>query len=78
MTSIHNVLRKGGEYHIIVGDNIVSGVNIKTHKILMQISEIVGFQLQQFYKYPIKDHRTSIPRDNSQKISYEYVLGLKK
>lgn len=39
----------------------------------------IGFKWFGYYKYKIKDHRTSIPRGQShQKIEYEHVLMLKK
>lgn len=78
MHSVYRVLRPGGEYNIVVGNNIVSGVIVPTNEILKEIAAHVGFRVNKEYKYPIKDHRTSIPRDNSQKINYEYVINLVK
>ncbi len=75
----YNVLKEKGQYHLIIGDNVINGINIPTHKIVAQIAEKIGFNWFGYYKYPIKDHRTSIPRNaNGKKIKYEYVLMLEK
>lgn len=76
---VKDVLKKGGEYHMIIGDNVIKKVEIPTHKLIAEIAKEIGFEWFGYYKYVIKDHRTSIPRkDNGGKINYEYVLMLKK
>ncbi len=79
LSCVYNVLRMGGEYHIIIGDNTIKKVKIPTHEIIAAMATKIGFKWFGYYKYKIKDHRTSIPRGQShQKIEYEYVLMLKK
>jgi DNA modification methylase len=76
---IKAVLKKGGEYHMIIGDNVIKKIEIPTHKLIAEIAIEIGFNWFGYYKYVIKDHRTSIPRkDKGGKINYEYVLMLKK
>lgn len=76
---IYEVLKVGGEYHMIIGDNVVKGIEIPTHRLIAEIAEDIGFKWFGYYKYPIKDHRTSIPRmGRGGKIKYEYVLMLKR
>lgn len=76
---VKSVLTKSGEYHMIIGDNVIKKVEIPTHKLIAEIAKEIGFEWFGYYKYVIKDHRTSIPRnDNGGKINYEYVLMLKK
>ena len=76
---VYNVLKKHGEYHIIIGDNTIKGVEIPTHDIIRQLALEVGFESFGYYKYVIKDHRTSIPRNReNSKIEYEHVLMLRK
>lgn len=68
-----------GEYHMIIGDNTIKGVRVETHKVIAELAKIIGFEWFGYYKYKIKDHRTSIPRAGKpQKIEYEYVLMLRK
>lgn len=72
-------LKKGGEYHMIIGDNVIKKVEISTHRLIAEIAKDIGFEWFGYYKYVIKDHRTSIPRmDNGGKIKYEYVIMLRK
>ncbi|MBY0554342.1 site-specific DNA-methyltransferase [bacterium] len=76
---VYNALKKGGEYHMVIGDSIVNGVAIPTHKVIVKLAELLNYEWVGYYKYPIKDHRTSIPRNgNGGKINYEYVVVLKK
>lgn len=76
---VHNALRKGGSYHMIIGDNVINKIEIPTHIIIANLAQEVGFNWKGYYKYPIKDHRTSVPRgEQGGKIKYEFVLILEK
>lgn len=76
---VKDVLKKGGEYHMIIGDNTIKKIDIPTHKLIAEIAKNIGFEWFGYYKYAIKDHRTSIPRmDNGGKINYEFVIMLRK
>jgi len=76
---VYQALKPNGEYHIIIGDNTIKTIEVPTHKIIASLAEYVGYKWFGYYKYKIKDHRTSIPRDNvKNKIQLEYVLMLKK
>ena len=76
---VYQALKAGGEYHIIIGDNTIRDVDIPTHAIITRLSKDVGFENFGYYKYVIKDHRTSIPRDKkTSKINYEHVIMLRK
>jgi len=76
---VYRALKPNGEYHIIVGDNVIKGIEIPTHKIIADIATSIGFNWFGYYFYPIKDHRTSIPRNgNGGKIRYEYVISFRK
>jgi len=76
---VYNALKVGGEYHVIIGDNTIKNVDIPTHELLLEIGIHVGFNCFGYYKYAIKDHRTSIPRNcEKSKIGYEHVIMLRK
>lgn len=78
LRSVKQSLVADGEYHMIIGDNVINGIEIPTHRIIAEIAQSIGFTWSGYYKYPIKDHRTSIPRNNNGgKIQYEYVIILK-
>lgn len=79
LSCVYKALVPGGEYHMIIGDNTIKGIRVSTHKIIASLAKDVGFEWFGYYKYKIKDHRTSIPREGKpKKIEYEYVLMLKK
>lgn len=79
LACVHNVLKKNGEYHVIIGDNTIKGEEIPTHEIIRQLALELGYECFGYYKYVIKDHRTSIPRNKkNSKIEYEHVIMLRK
>lgn len=76
---VWNCLRRGGEYHLIVGDSVIREVPVNTHLILAELGQRLGFEWTHYYKYQIRDHRLSIPRKTEGgKIEYEYVVTLRK
>ena len=76
---VFNALKPTGEYHIIIGDNTIKGIDIPTHDLIRELAISIGYESFGYYCYEIKDHRTSIPRNNSKsKIDYEHVIMLRK
>lgn len=76
---VFDSLKSGSSYHIIVGDSIVRGVSVATHRHIADIGQRVGFGWASFFKYQIKDHRTSLPRNGrGGKIAFENVITLRK
>lgn len=74
-----HALKHGAVYHMIIGDNIIRGVCVPTHEIIAKLAVILGFEWVGYYRYAIRDHRTSIPRNTADaKINIEHVIMLKK
>jgi hypothetical protein len=79
LSCVYKALSHGGEYHMIVGNSTIRGIHIPTHQIIAEIAQDIGFSWDSYFKYPIKDHRTSIPiNGNGGKIAYEHVIKLIK
>lgn len=79
LKSMYSALVNGGEYHMIIGNSAIRGFYIPTHQIIAEIAQDLGFSWDGYFKYPIRDHRTSIPRNgNGGKIAYEHVIKLVK
>ncbi len=79
LTCVYVALKKDSIYHMIIGDNTIRGVEIPTHEIIAHLGEQIGYKWIGYYKYEIKDHRTSVPRNNAKnKIEYEHVIMLQK
>jgi len=76
---VRDALVTGGEYHMVIGDGNIRGVEVSTHAITAELAIKAGYEWFGYYKYPIKDHRTSIPRgEMGGKIKHEYVIMLRK
>ncbi|MGE0875416.1 MAG: hypothetical protein AB7O31_12175 [Burkholderiales bacterium] len=76
---VFRALVHGGEYHLIIGNSVVRGVEVETHSITARLAETLGFRWGGYYKYRIRDHRTSIPRKGQGgKIEFEHVISLRK
>ena len=76
---VFKALKKAGEYHIIIGDNTIKGIDIPTHDLVRSLAQTLGYEFFGHYCYEIKDHRTSIPRNKkNSKIEYEHVIMLRK
>lgn len=76
---VYRALVLGGEYHLIIGNSVIRGVEIETHAITTNLAKTLGFQWSGYYKYRIRDHRTSIPRKGQGgKIEFEHVISLRK
>ena len=77
LVCVHRSLKPNGQYFLIVGNSSIRGIEIETHKIIAAVAEEVGFSWDHYFNYPIRNHRTSIPRgNNGGKIREEHVIGL--
>jgi len=79
LSCVFNALKPHCCYHVIVGDSIVRGVSVATHRHIADIAQLIGFEWASYFKYQIKDHRTSLPRNGrGGKITFENVITLRK
>lgn len=79
LNCVKKALKDGAVYHMIIGDNNIRKIFIPSHEIIAHLAEEIGFHWIGYYKYQIKDHRMSIPRNSDDsKINYEHVIMLKK
>jgi hypothetical protein len=71
--------KDNGEYYMIIGDNSIRKIEVPTHEIIANIANDLGFKWIGYFKYEIKDQRTSIPRNNKpKKMRFEHVLIFRK
>ncbi|GAB3635371.1 site-specific DNA-methyltransferase [Hymenobacter arcticus] len=81
LASTWAALRPGGSYHLIIGNSNLRGVEIPTHELVAQMGQDMGFAWAGYFRYKLKDHRLSIPRQNNAtggKIEVEHVVTLQK
>ena len=71
------VLKPGSRYCVTIGNNIIRGVRVKSHEILVEIAESsVGFELEKQFFSKLIRHFIRIPR--KERMQGEWVLVLKK
>ncbi|MCC2548535.1 site-specific DNA-methyltransferase [Hymenobacter sp. BT175] len=78
---VFDALRPGGCYHLIIGNSIMRGLEIPTHELTAKLGQEMGFEWSDYFRYKLKDHRLSIPRQNNTtggKIEHEHVITLLK
>ncbi len=79
LRSVFHALKPGGAYYIIIGNSTIRGIDVPTHQAIAEIAVELGYKWDKYFRYRIKNHRTSIPRgDRGGKIEFEHVLGLVK
>ena len=76
LIEVHKVLREGGRYVIVVGNNRIRGQIFENWKYLMSISEDVGFEIETYFGSEIIKHFIKVPR--GERINTDWVLVLKK
>lgn len=76
---ILRVLKPQGVYCIVIGDSQIRGVKIPTHKILIDIAQKVGFNLDCLFSYEIKNPYLRFPRNGrGGLIKKDWVISLRK
>ena len=73
---VHKVLREGGRYVIVVGNNRIRGQLFENWKYLMPIAEDIGFKIETYFGSEIIKHFIKVPR--GERINTDWVLVLKK
>jgi ubiquinone/menaquinone biosynthesis C-methylase UbiE len=74
----YRVLRPGGYYCVVIGNNVIRGNIVNSHKILTEIatSDEVGFKIEKSFFSAVIRHFIKIPR--KERMAGEWVLVLKK
>jgi DNA modification methylase len=71
------VLKPGGHYCLAIGNNLIRGVQVKSHEILAEIAtENIGFKLDRVFFSKLIRHFIRIPR--KERMLGEWVLILEK
>lgn len=79
LKSMYSVLQNDAHYVIVVGDCNVAGENIRVRDILIDISEIEGYTLENLFYYEIRNRYMRFPRlGRGGLITHDWVIDLKK
>ncbi|MCY3553067.1 MAG: DNA methyltransferase [Candidatus Poribacteria bacterium] len=76
LTEVYKVLREGGRYVIVVGNNRIRGQLFENWKYLMPIAEDIGFEIETYFGSEIIKHFLKMPR--KERIHTDWILVLKK
>jgi hypothetical protein len=75
---MYRVLQNGSHYCVVIGNNVIRGNVVESHRILTEIAtmEEVGFRLEKSFFSGVIRHFIKIPR--KERMAGEWVLVLKK
>jgi len=76
MREVYRVLKKGGRYIIVVGNNIVRKQNFETWRYLMPLAEQIGYSIECHFGSEIIKHFIKVPRE--ERINTDWVIVLQK
>ena len=76
LIEVHKVLREGGRYVVVVGNNRIRGQLFENWKYLMPIAEEVGFEIETYFGSEIIKHFIKVPR--GERINTDWILVIKK
>ena len=76
LIEVYKVLREGGRYIIVVGNNRIRGQLFENWKYLMPIAENIGFEVETYFGSEIIKHFIKVPR--GERINTDWILVLRK
>jgi len=76
---VGRLLKNSSHYIVVVGDSKIRGVDVPSHKILIDIAKQNGFKLENIFSYVIKNRYLRIPRaGRGGLIKKDWVIDLVK
>lgn len=76
LVEVFKVLKRGGRYVIVVGNNKIRGESFENWKYIKSLAEGVGFGVENYFASEIIKHFIKVPRE--ERINTDWVLILKK
>lgn len=76
LSQVYSVLRDGGRYIIVVGNNRIRGQVFESWKYLMTLGENIGFEIENCFGSEIIKHFIKVPRE--ERINTDWILVLRK
>lgn len=63
LIEVHRVLKKGGRYIIVVGNNRIRGELFENWKYIMDLAKDIGFKIENYFASEIIKHFIKVPRE---------------
>lgn len=76
LIEVRRVLKPGGKYAIVIGNNKIRGYLVESWKYLMEIAKKVGFKIHCYFASEIIKHFIKVPRE--ERINTDWVIVLEK
>jgi DNA modification methylase len=76
LEEVYRVLKIGGYYVIVVGNNKIRGELFENWKYIMALAEDIGFNVENYFASEIINHFIKVPRE--ERINTDWILVLKK
>ncbi len=76
LKEVYKVLKRGGRYVIVVGNNKIRGNLFENWKYIMCLAENVGFIIEKYFASEIIKHFIKVPRE--ERINTDWILVLRK
>lgn len=76
LIEVHRKLKKGGRYVVVIGNNKIRNELFESRKYLMDIADLIGFEIECCFASEIIKHFIKVPRE--ERINTDWVLVLKK
>jgi DNA modification methylase len=73
---VWRVLKPGGRYVVVVGNNLIRGREVPTHRFLGAVGERVGFETETYFASQVIRHYIKVPR--KERIAEDWVLVFKR
>lgn len=79
MLQVKMNLKSQGYYCIIIGNSTIRKIEIESWRVLAEIAQNIGFEVDTYFNYVIQNPYINIPRKGKGgKISKDYILVLKR
>ncbi len=72
----HRVLKDNGRYVLVVGNNRIRGEIFENWKYILQLSDKIGFKIENYFASEIIRHFIKVPRE--ERINTDWILVLRK
>lgn len=76
LCEVKRVLKPGGRYVVVLGNNKMRGILIESWKYLMEMGEEIGFRIENYFASEIIKHFIKVPRE--ERIQNDWVIVFKK
>ena len=73
---VHRVVRPGGRYVVVVGNNLIRGREVPTYDYLMAVAERTGWSVETYFASEVIRHYIKVPR--KERINTDWVLVLRR